>query len=433
MSVNSRHGGGEMAEVAVSTERPSARSGALVPAVAWRNLWRNPRRTWLTAGGIAFAIVLIAFGISFQQGVYVQMIDNATSLLSGHAQIQHRDYMDDTRFEQTVQAVAPLLARVERQPGVAAVAPRVEAFGLVSAGERAFGARVLGVDPVRERQTVRFLDQVREGRMIEAGEDAVVGEILARNLGVGVGSELVLLGTGKEGGVAALALTVVGIFRTGLPELDRGMLSAPIATVRDAFGMRDEAHTLAIRAGRHADSEHLVRELNGWLPAPLTARSWLEVLPDVRQGIELDRVGAYFIYGIISIVVTFSVLNAFIMTVFERTREFGMLRAIGMRPGKIVLMVQLEAAFLALLGAGLGLALVLPIVLWLQRYGFYLGDEVSSMAEALYVPDRLFPKATFIGMAGAPAIMFVGTQIAALIASLRIRRLQPVAALRAEE
>ena len=425
---------GAVAEAAAPAARRHARVGRpLLPAVAWRNLWRNRRRTWLTAGGIAFAVVLIVFAMSFQHGTYGQMIDNATTLLSGHLQIQNRDYVNDTRFEQTVDAITPLVNRLERQPGIESVAPRVEAFALVSAGERAFGAQVLGVDPDRERRTVRFFDRVAQGRVIASGEDVVVGEILARNLDIGVGGEIVLLGTGKEGGVAALVLDVVGMFRTGVPELDRAMVAAPLATVQDAFGLGDEAHTLAIRAERVADSGRLVRDLNGWLPEPLVARNWDEVLPDIRQSVEIDRISGYFVYGIIVIVVIFSVVNSFIMTVFERIREFGMLRAIGMRPGKIVLMVQIEAAFVWLLGAALGLALVLPAVIWLQINGLYLGEEVSSLAESMYVPDRLYPKATPIGLGGAPAVMFVGTQIAALIPSLRIRRLQPVTALRAEE
>ncbi len=425
---------GAVAEAAAPAGRRDVRAGRpLLPAVAWRNLWRNGRRTWLTAGGIAFAVVLIVFAMSFQQGAYVQMIDNATALLSGHLQIQNRDYVEDTRFEQTVEAVTPLVRRLERLPGIESVAPRVEAFALVSAEERAFGARVLGVDPERERRTVRFFDRVAEGRTIAGGEDVMVGEILASNLDVGVGGEIVLLGTGREGGVAALALNVVGVFRTGIPDLDRAMVAAPLATVQDAFGLGDEAHTLAIRAGRMTESGRLARDLNGWLPEPLTARNWDEVLPDVKQGIELDRIGGYFIYGFITIVVIFSVVNSFIMTVFERTREFGMLRAIGMRPGRIVLMVQIEATFVWVLGVAMGLVLVLPAVIWLQINGLYLGEEMSSLAESMYVPDRLYTKTTTIGLGVAPAVMFVGTQIAALIPSLRIRRLQPVTALRAEE
>ena len=423
-----------MAEAAVPAGRRATHGGRpLLPAVAWRNLWRNSRRTWLTAGGIAFTVFLIVFAMSFQGGTYLQMIDNATGLLSSHLQVQNRDYVEDTRIEQTVEQVTELVDRLESQPGIESVAPRVEAFALVSAGERAFGAQVLGVDPERERRTVRLFDRVAEGRMIAGGEDAMVGEILAGNLGIGVGGEIVLLGSGKEGGVAALVLNVVGVFRTGIPDLDRAMVAAPIATVQDAFGLGDEVHTLAIRTEQVTESEGLARDLNNWLPEPLVARNWDEVMPDVRQGVEIDRIGGYFVYGFIIIVVIFSVVNSFIMTVFERTREFGMLRAIGMRPGRIVLMVQIEASLVWLLGAAIGLVLALPVVLWLERYGFYLGDELASMAEAMYVPDRLYTKTTAIGLGGAPAVMFVGTQIAALIPTLRIRRLQPVTALRADE
>ena len=426
--------GGAVAEAAVPAARRGAQSGRpLLPAVAWRNLWRNGRRTWLTAGGIAFAVFLIVFAMSFQQGAYVQMIDNATALLNGHVQIQNRHYVEDTRIEQTVQDAAWLVGRLEREAAVESVAPRVEVFALISVGERAFGAQVLGIDPVRERGTVRLFDRVADGRMIDGAEDALVGEVLAGNLGVGVGGEIVLLGAGREGGVAALALDVVGVFRTGIPDLDRAMVAAPLATVRDAFGLGDEAHTLVVRSARVTESAGLAGALNRWLPEPLLARNWDEVMPEVRQGIELDRVGGYFVYGFIVIVVLFSVVNSFIMTVFERTREFGMLRAIGMRPGRIVLMVQIEAAFVWALGAGIGLALVLPMVLWFERYGFYLGDELASMTETMYVPERLHMKMTAVGLGVAPAVTLIGTQVAALIPSLRIRRLQPVTALRAEE
>ena len=400
--------------------------------VAWRNLWRNARRTWLTAGGIAFAVMLIVFAMSLQYGGYAQQIDNATSLLSGHVQIQNRAFVEQSRFEQTVADVTALMGKLEGQPGLASVAPRVEAFALISADERSFGAQVLGVDVQRERRTVRFFDRVARGRTIAGGNDAIIGEALARNLDVEVGGELVLLGTGKEGGVAALALDVAGIFRTGIADLDRGLVAAPLGTVQDAFALGDEAHTLAIRVQRVADSARVAQALNAWLPEPLAAWSWEELLPDVKQGIELDRVSAWFLYGIVIVVVTFSVVNSFIMTVFERVREFGMLRAIGMRPGKIVLMVQIEAACVWALGAALGLALIVPVILWLGRYGLYLGDEMGSIAESIYIPDRLYPALVPAVFAGAPLIMLLGTQIAAFIPSLRIHRLRPVTALRAE-
>lgn len=414
------------------TEAPASAGRGLLPAVAWRNLWRNGRRTWLTAGGIAFAIMLIVFAMSFQRGSYAQTIDNATALLNGHVQVQHRAYVDQARFEQTIDGVTPLLRELEALPGLVSIAPRAEAFALVSVEERSFGAQVLGVDVQRERRTVRFFDRVAAGRMIAGGDEAVVGEILARNLGVGVGGDIVLLGSGKEGGVAAMALKVVGIFRTGIADLDRTLLVAALDTVQETFGLGDEAHTLTIRAERAAHSEQLADDLNSRLPEPLVARSWGEVMPDINQGMELDRIGGWFIYGIVILVVTFSVVNTFIMTVFERTREFGMLRAIGMGPGKIVLMVQLEAACVWALGTALGLGLIVPVLWWLEGVGIFVGSDLQDLANSFYLSDRLYPTLAPGVLGAAPAIMFLGTQLAALIPSLRIRRLRPVVALRAE-
>jgi len=422
-----------MAESAAPFEHsdPLAARG-LIPAVAWRNLWRNARRTWLTAGGIGFAIALVVVGMAFQVGGYAQGIENGTALFSGHIQVQHRAYPDDARFEHTIENVSPLLQKLDEQPELVSVAPRVQAFALASTDERSFGAQVLGVDLQRENRTVRFFDKVAAGRNIGSGSEATVGEALARNLNAEIGDELVVLGTGKEGGVAAMALQIVGIFSSGIAELDRAMIVVPIDEAQSAFGLGDEAHTLVIRAARPAQSAQFVERLNGLLPEPLLARNWDVVLPDLKQGIEIDRIGGYFMYGILILVVTFSIVNSFIMTVFERTREFGMLRAIGMRPGKIVLMVQLEAVCVWLLGTLVGLLVAVPIVAWFARHGVYLGDELTEMMESMYIPDRLHPELSGGVLIIAPAIMLIGTQIASLIPSLRIRRLQPVVALRAD-
>ena len=171
--------------------------------------WRNKRRTWLTAGGIAFAIVLVVFSMAMQFGSYEGMTENATSLLTGHLQIQNPAYVDNQRIEYTIAEATALRRQIELTPGVVAVAPRVEAFALASVGERSSGVQILGVDVAAEQRTVRFFKFVKQGRPIQAADDAVLGLALARNLGLGVGDELVLLGAAKEGGIAALALKVV--------------------------------------------------------------------------------------------------------------------------------------------------------------------------------------------------------------------------------
>ncbi|MFV2090284.1 MAG: ABC transporter permease [Pseudomonadales bacterium] len=313
-----------------------------------------------------------------------------------------------------------------------AAAPRAETFALVSVGERSFGAQVLGLDIEAESATVRFTRMLASGRTIAGPDDAVLGSVLARNLGVDIGDEVVVLGTGKEGGVAALVMNVVGLLETGMTDLDRVVMLAPLATVQDAFGLVDQIHTVVIKTDELAESGRVVDRLRERLPADLSVRGWDKVLPELVQGIEVDRLGGRIMYGIIMMLVVFSVVNSFIMTVFERTREFGMLRAIGMRPMKIIVMVQWEALFVSLLGIGIGLICASLLILWLMDVGIYLGEAMEDYATQFYMPDRMYPAFSLETLLTAPAVMLIGTQLAAILPALRIRRLRPVDALREE-
>ena len=398
--------------------------------IGWRNLWRNRRRTFLTSGGIAFSVLLVMFFMSLQFGQYAVMIDTATSLMAGQVQIQRAAYLEDSRFEDTIGDTSVLVNEISRQPHVASVAPRIEAFALVSAGERSFGAQVLGVDAGAEATTVRFTKMLSHGVGIQAPNDAVLGRILARNLGVGVGDEVVVLGSGKEGGVAALALDVVGLLETGMADLDRALLLAPLDTVQDGFGLTDEVHSLIIRLDDLDRSDAVVAELTALLPEELRVRPWQEILPELRQAIDVDKIGGQIMYWIIMVLVMFSVVNSFIMTIFERTREFGMLLAIGMRPRSIMGMLQCEALFLWVIGAGVGTLLAAALIFSLQNVGIYLGEEMQEYAKQFYMPARLYPGFSSEVLTVAPLAMLVGTQLAALLPSLRIRLLRPVNALR---
>jgi putative ABC transport system permease protein len=423
-----------MSEVVSAAGAPRAGGGHgfLTVRVGWRNLWRNRRRTWLTAGGIAFAVFLVVSFMALQFGQYDVMAENATSLMAGGIQVQDRAYLEDNRFEETIANASGIVATIRSAPGVAAVAPRVEAFALVSVAERSFGAQVLGVDIAAETDTVRFVRMLAAGRTLAAPDEAVLGTVLARNLGASVGDEVVVLGSGKEGGVAAMALKVVGLLQTGMADLDRVLMLASLPAVQDAFGLNDEVHTLAIRVDDLRRSEVEAERLRALLPESLAVRNWDEVLPELKQGIEVDRIGGEIMYGIILGLVVFSVINSFIMTVFERTREFGMLRAIGMRPFRIMLMVQWEALFVCVLGIAIGLTLAVALTLWLMQVGIYLGEAMQDYARQFYMPDRMYPALSAEALLTAPLVMLIGTQIAAALPALRIRRLKPVEALRGE-
>ncbi len=399
--------------------------------IAWRNLWRNRRRTLLSAGAIAFSVALLLFAMSMQGGSYATMIDNATQLLHGHLQLQRVGYLDDPRIEDAIDNAVARLAAVRAVSGVAAATPRIAAFALVSGNDRSYGAQLLGVDPAGERAVSRLPTMLAEGRYIESGAEAYAGRMLARNLGVSVGDQIVVLGTATDGGVAALAVTLVGTFDSGVAELDRQLLEIPLPVVAEAFAMRDAVHAIVVRAESVALGPGVARALRKDLPEGEAVLEWQTLIPELAQAITLDRAFGEIFFGILAAVVTIGVLNSFLMTVFERTREFGMLMAIGMRSRSIMALLQTEALLLSSLGCAIGVAVGVPLVFWVSRVGIPVG-EASAAMQVFHLADRLYPALNASDIVRPVVLLMVCTQLAALLPALRVRRLQPVEALRAE-
>lgn len=400
--------------------------------IALRNLWRNPRRTLLNASGIGFAVLLMVFAYSMQTGTFSVMVDNLCRLSTGHVQIQVPGYQDDPRLRSTLVGVDALRRQVEKLPGVQVAALRASSFALVSSAEdRTFGAMVTGVEPARERIGSTLPRRVSTGRYIEDGSEAVIGSALGRNLGIGVGDELVVLGSAKQGGVAALVLEVVGIVETLQPEMDRTLVHVPMTVFREGFGLGDEAHAVVI-TGNDVDmafaiadrvSETVGRE-------GVTVLAWNELMPGVEEAIEFKRVGSNFMFALLVALVTFAVVNTFMMVVFERGQEFGMLLALGNRPRWIVSMLQLEAAALALLGIAAGLVVAVALVLWLEGVGIPLPEGAADALEQFQMPSRMYPTLTWAPVIVASVVMLLATQLAAFFPALKVLRIEPTEALR---
>jgi ABC-type lipoprotein release transport system permease subunit len=359
------------------------------------------------------------------------MIENGARLFSGNLQLQHPAYEDDPSIEHTLRGLDQLLGDVEALPAVLAAAPRAQAFALASVGERSFGAQVLGVDPGREAAWSTLPHMQPQGRYLAGPGEAFVGAVLARNLGVGVGDELVLLGTARGGGVAAAVANIVGTFESGQAELDRSLVQIPIGDFRAGWNLAgDEAHVLVVMADSAAHSERLADRL----AAPnRAALDWKDLMPEAEQTMELKRVGAQLFFVVIAVIVTFSVVNAFMMTVFERTREFGMLMAIGMRPGLIIAQLMVEALWLGVLGVALGLAAAGLIIGGLGVVGMPLPADAAEILARYNLPERMYPRFSADAAQTSALIMLVAVTLAALLPALRIRRMRPVEALRAAE
>ena len=389
----------------------------------------------MSACGIGFALFLVTFGMSFQAGTYDAWIETATGLMSGHAQVQHPAYFDHPEVRYSLAGGSDLASRLEGVPGVVAVAPRAEAFALVSVGERSFGAMVIGVDPVRDAALSDLSGHRVAGEYLPRPDSAFVGTALATNLGIDVGDEIVVLGAAAEGGVAALVSRVDGLFETGRSEVDRSVLQVGLAAMQSGFELGDAVHRVVIKT-RDARAVAAMRPiLEAAMPLGGRLLDWNELLPELEQAIQIDRATAAMIYWLLLIVVAMSVVNAFIMTVFERTREFGMLIAIGMRPNAIVGMLFIEAVCVWAMGTVIGVLLCLLVVVPLSRVGIGVAgiEGMEAMAGELMMPDRLYPALNVNALVESPGWMLLGTLLAALIPGLRVRRMPVVDALREEE
>lgn len=406
--------------------------------MAWRNIWRNPRRTVLTILAVAFACVLLVFMLSFQLGSYETMINASVRIHTGHLQVQAQGYQENQEMRRVISDPQPIQAALCEIPQVAAQAPRARAFALVSSRERTYGVMVEGIDPSAEAGVSTLEEIVRKGNylesMSEAGDlpGALVGQLLARNLRVEVGEELTVLGQGRDGSIAATVLRVRGIYNSGQDDFDRRAIQMPLDVFQEVFSMGSAVHEIVVVGDRLADAESIGASLQKTLasaeiPQSLVVLGWEELMPGLRQAIDMDLVSGAIFYLILVMVVAFSILNTFLMAILERTYEFGVMMAMGTRPGRLTRLVLAESAGMTLVGILAGVILGALVTWYFSLQGIDLGSD--EMARQFGIPTTLYPQLSLLSITAGPLLVLCVTLLTALYPALKIRRLQPVAAM----
>ena len=412
--------------------------------MAWRNIWRHPRRTLLTTLAVAFASVILIFMLSFQFGSYEAMINASIKIHTGHLQVQAEGYQEKKAIRRVIEYPGAVQEALVAIPEVEAVAPRARAFALVSSEERSFGIMGEGIDPAAEARVSTLRSIIREGDYLAAiggedsgGEDlpkALMGYLLARNLKVRVGDELTVQGQGRDGSVAATVVTVGGIYRSGMDEYDRGALHIHLDHFQEVFAMGGGVHEIVVAGDRLLSVGAIQSALAPSLAKipnehRLISLSWDEILPGLKQAIGMDLVSGAISYLILILVVAFSILNTFLMAIFERTHEFGVLMAIGTRPARLTRLVLIESAGMTLVGIGAGILIGCLLTGYYAAHGIHLGGA-SELFSQYGIPNTLHPRLTPITIAAGPLTVLFITLAAALYPALKIRSLKPVEALR---
>lgn len=401
-------------------------------ALAWRNLWRQPRRTLLTLSAIAFACLVMVFLLALQVGTYASMKDNTMHLFDGYAQVQPPRYLDDPGIRKSFDHAAALAQRVARIAGVGAVAPRAQTYALLSKGSHSLAAMVVGVDSKAERKVSRIAATVRVGRYLRGGDAAeiVLGEALARNLKAGVGDKVTLLGSARDGSVAADVLTVVGLFSSGMRDLDRQLAEMPLMRFQSDFVMPDQANVLAVSGASLGAVNQALPAIRRAVGARgLSVRSWGELEPGLKNAIQLDASTSMLWYVVLVVVSVAILLNTILMSLLERTREFGILLALGMRPTAAAQMVWLEILMMLALGLMLGVGLGAGAAGWYAVHGLLLPGAEGVFAQ-WGLPGKMYPQLTPFSLFAAPTAIAVFTALTGVFPLLRLWRLEPVAAMR---
>jgi putative ABC transport system permease protein len=339
----------------------TSRKSSIEITLAWRNVWKNRRRTILTLLTIMVGCAMVIFMKALVRGAWGQMIEDASSINNGHVQVHEKGFWDNMGIDYAFKPSASLIAKLKSDVSVQAFSRRVIAGGLISSDSGTEGTVIQAVDPLEEQKVTALQKYILSGgRYLNPGDrmDIIMGETMAKNLEVKVGDTVSMLSQGFDGSVAAANLTIVGLFRSGNPEYDANLIVMPLAQAMDTFTMMDYINSIVIKLKDGTHMERVREELRRSIGSKdLEIMGWDDLMPDMVQFINIKQVQNYIFEFILFMIVAFGVMNTIQMSVYERIREFGIMLAIGTRPEQIRRMVQIESFFIAILGVMLGIML----------------------------------------------------------------------------
>lgn len=398
--------------------------------LAWRNIWRNFRRSVITVASMACGLAAIMFGQSMIQSEQRQLVEKATSTITGHIQIQRRGVREVKFPDKYIDDPAPAAAILAKEPGVAAFGERINITGLVSSPEASFGVMISAVQPDKERLVTSMAGYVTQGAFFDGPKTIVLGDKLAQRLDVRLGEKLVVMAQAADGSMGAEAFRVAGIYHTGSLTFDEQIVYVPLPACQDMLGVGGKINQLVARLNNLDDAEAVREDLSQKLSGqPLQVLTWMDIDHEILSIEKFQNALLGIVLLVIFAIVALGVLNTLLMSLFERVREFGVLMAIGARPRWVMKLVLLESMLLGCIGTVLGLSIGASMIAYFHRFGLRLpvGD---ALAYFIPFPNVIYLRAIWGDHALAAGAVLVTSLIAAIAPSLRACRLKPAEALR---
>lgn len=402
--------------------------------MAWRNVWRNHRRSGITIAAMAFALVAELLYAGLVSGMVGGMEEDATEYDLGDLQVMVDGYLTRPSLYDAIPDAAPLVAGLEAQDF--RVSPRLFAGGLAASGEASSGAAFVGVDAVKDAAAMSLDDAIAEGAWLDAAapKGVLVGRGLARTLGLSLGSEVLVVSQAADGSVANDLFEVRGILKSVAASMDRSTILMNEAAFRDLMAFPEGAHKLVLRRPPTMSLEDARAAVTALVAAHsaepvLDVMTWKDINPFLAQWLESVSSVVLVLYFIVYVAVAILILNAMLMAVFERIRELGVLKAIGFSPWQVFVLMVSEALIQATVALFVGLTLAAPGMWYLSTTGIDV-SRMGGMNMAGMTMPAIWQAEYTVQIVQVPILMLFFIAIAAVLyPAIKAARIRPVEAM----
>ena len=401
----------------------------IVLRLAWRNLWRNHRRTLIMLAAIVVGTWAMIFMTALMRGMVDEMVKDGISVLPGHVQVHHPDFRDDPTISNVIGPPSGELLEALRRPEVVAWSTRVRVPAVISSEQDTRGVTLVGIDPDQERRVSFVADDMTEGRFLESPDDKglVVGRKLVEKMETDLGKRVVIMTQDPENEIADRGFRIVGIFDSKLDQYEEGFVFAGQGTIQNLLGVGDAISEVAILGTDYRDVEGLTRRVADAAGADTEVLPWNEI--DTYLGSMLAVMDGFVIVWIVVIflALSFGLVNTLVMAVFERVREIGLMLALGMTPRSILTQIVAESTLLLVIGLAIG-----NLLAWATIEPLKSGIDVSIVGEGMEffgAASVLYPALYLKDVVLANVIVIVLGFLASLSPAWRASRYDPVRAI----
>lgn len=400
--------------------------------LAWRNIWRNKRRSAVILTAIVVGLFGMVFMIAIMKGMSVDMLKTSIENGVGHIQIHEKGFNDNMNVSLNIRDPKYVINYVEETPSVTAYAERIKARGLVSSPVSSTGVEIWGVDHEAEPGVSAVRNYLVEGDFLTGKKGEIyIGRSLADKLKVEMGDKIVLMGQGLATEIGAAAFRVSGIFESTSKEFDKYNIYINLADAQELLSMPGRVSEIVIMTESLDHVAPVTASLKNDLEVGgLEVLPWMAVIPLMHQMIELWDAFNYIVYILVVMAMAFGIVNTILMSVLERTREIGILMAIGTRPGKVFSMVMWEGFFLGLTGLITGWVFTLLVFAVVGRTGINISIWADSLKYMGGISPIIYPVLRWNNIIGSSASVFFAAVFSAVYPAVKIMRLNPVEAFR---